>query len=51
MTIFQAQQIIDDELHIEAVLDYRRNPIESSDRTYRRAVLWIEAEHIISSNS
>jgi hypothetical protein len=43
MTYFQAQQIIDNQLFIDAVLEYRRTPIEVTDRTYNRAVLWIEA--------
>ena len=48
MTKFQAQQIINDQLFIDAVLEYRRRPIETSDRTFRRAQMWIDAANILS---
>ena len=49
MTYFQALQIIDNQLYIDAVLEYRRDPIGVSKKTYRRAFMWIQAEGIISS--
>lgn len=49
MTYFQATQIIDNQLYIDAVLEYRRNPVEVTAKTYRRAELWINAEHILAN--
>ena len=51
MTYFQAKQIIDNQLYIDAVLEYRRDPIGVSDKTYRRADMWIQAEGILSSKA
>ena len=51
MTYFQAKQIIDNQLYIDAVLEYRRDPIGVSDKTYRRAYMWIQAEGILSSKA
>jgi hypothetical protein len=45
VTKFQAQQILNNQLYIQAVLDYRRDPIGTDDRTYRRSELWIQAAH------
>ena len=51
MTYFQAKQIINNQLYIDAVLEYRRDPIGVSDKTYRRADMWIQAEGILSSKA
>ena len=48
MTHFQAKQIIDNQLYIDAVIQYRRDPINVSDRIYRRAQMWINAEHVLA---
>ena len=48
MTKFQAQHILINQLYIDAVLEYRRDPIGVSGTTFRRAELWIEAEHLAS---
>ena len=49
MTYFQAKQIINNQLYIDAVLEYRRDPIGVSDKTYRRADMWIQANGILQS--
>ena len=48
MTPFQAQQLLNNRLYVDAVLEYRRRPIETTDRTYRRAVLWLEAANTLT---
>jgi hypothetical protein len=50
LTYFQAQQIIDNQLYVDAVLEYRRDPIGVTDKTYRRAYLWIQAEYILTKD-
>lgn len=50
MTYFQAQQIIDNQLYIDAVLQYRRDPIATDDRTFRRAQMWINAERVLAQS-
>ena len=50
MTKFQAQQILDSQLYTQAVLSYRRDPIDISDKTYRRADLWIQAAHVLAQD-
>ena len=47
MTPFQAMQIIDNQLYIDAVLEYRRDPVGVTKKTFRRAELWIQAEGIL----
>ena len=49
MTPIQAKAIVNDLAYIDAVLFYRRKPIETFDETFRLAQLWIEAEFILSN--
>ena len=49
MTYFQALQIIDNQLYIDSVLEYRRDPVGVTAKTFRRAELWIQAEFIVNS--
>ena len=49
MTYFQAKQIIENQLYIDAVLEYRCDPIGVSDKIYRRADMWIQANEIFQS--
>ena len=48
MTKFQAQIILNSQRHIDAVLFYRRKPIETSDQTFKLASMWIDAANILS---
>jgi hypothetical protein len=48
MTKFQAQQILNNQLYTQAALNYRRDPIGTNDKTYRRADLWIQATHVLT---
>ena len=48
MTYFEAKQIIDNQLYIDAVLTYRRDPIGTDDQTFRRAQMWIDAENVLT---
>ena len=49
MTYFQALQIIDNQLYIDSVLEYRSDPAGVDAKTFRRAELWIQAEFIVNS--
>ena len=49
MTLLEAQTIVNSQQHVEAVLFYRRKPIETSDETFRLARLWIDAAFILSN--
>jgi hypothetical protein len=51
MTEFQANQIVNDPRFIDAVLAYRRRPMETDDKTYRRASLWIDAAQALTAPS
>ena len=50
MTKFQAQQILNNQLYIEAVLNYRRDPMGTDDKTYHRSDLWIQAAHVLAQD-
>lgn len=50
MTKFQAQQILNNQLYTDAVLSYRRDPIGTNDKTYRRFELWIQAAHVLAQD-
>jgi len=49
MTRFQAEQIINEQRFIDAVLAYRRDPFVDK-LTFRRAEMWIQASYLIASN-
>tara|TARA_R100000655_G_scaffold110031_1_gene167088 strand:- start:172 stop:387 length:216 start_codon:yes stop_codon:yes gene_type:complete len=51
MNQFQAQTIINDQIYVDAVLDYRSDPIGVTDKTFRRAELWIQADHILNNDA
>ena len=48
MTKFQAKSILNSQRHVDAVLFYRRQPMETSDETFKLASMWIDAAHILS---
>ena len=48
MTHFQAKTIVNDQRFIDAVLFYRRRPIETDDRTFNLASMWIDATNYLS---
>lgn len=48
MTHFQAKTIVNDQRYIDAVLFYRRRPIETDDRTFKLASMWIDAANCLS---
>lgn len=50
MTYFQAQQIINSQIYVDAVLQYRRDPIATDDRTFRRAQLWLNAANLLAQS-
>ncbi len=50
LTYFQAQHIFNSQRFRDAVLAYRRDPYVD-DLTYRRAEMFIHAEHILSQNT
>ena len=50
MTRFQAEQIINEQRFIDAVLAYRRDPFVDK-LTFRRAEMWIQARYLIGSES
>ena len=43
MTNTEAVKVLNSKRHIDAVLFYRRNPIETNDSTFRLADAWIQA--------
>lgn len=47
MTKFQAQTILNSQRYIDAVLFYRRKPIETSDETFKLASMWIDASNVL----
>lgn len=48
LTHSQAQQIVNNQSYVDAVIQYRRDPINVGDRTYSLAQIWITAERVLA---
>lgn len=51
MTPSQAKAIINDQRYIDAVLFYRRKPIETYDQTFHMAQSWIDSANFLTTTN
>ncbi len=51
MTLSEAKAIVNDQRYIDAVLFYRRKPMETSDETFRMAQSWIDSINFLTNTN